>query len=388
MNKPNSVDVWLEQLGAPAADRDYRPGHARMHTLLRNQTLRKPRLRIRIAGTNGKGSTAFMLAAALEAAGLSVGLYTSPHIHHFNERIRINSSPVSDDMLLEKLQEMMPVALDCGASYFEVATALALNCFSDTAVDVEILEAGVGAKLDATTAVDADMALITPIALDHQAWLGDSLSDIAEEKACAMDGCTYAISAPQSTQVSDMLISHRPNLDFAEAMSNLPKLRAAGNHQRINAALALAAMCQLQQNGIVNIKPESARQAIAQTEIPGRLQYIPWGKCHIWLDAAHNMHAIESLLPSLPELANPFDAIFVFTRKDRDLRETFPQLRQHSRKLIGSDRYRKACDISYVNLEAALDGELRPNPGKSYLVLGSFLTVSAASKWLEENSPD
>jgi len=385
MNKPNSVDTWLEQLGAPAADRDYRPGHARMHTLLQSQQLHRPKLRIRIAGTNGKGSTAFMLTSALQAAGLSVGLYTSPHIHCFNERIRINGTPTSDTILLEKLQELMPLALECGASYFEVATALALCCFSDASVGMEILEAGVGARLDATTAVPADMALITPIALDHQAWLGNDLTDIAAEKAWAMDGCTYAISAPQSAEVSDMLISHQPNLDFAAADPGLPKLRAAGNHQRINAALALAAMCQLQQNGEVNIKPENTEQAIAETKIPGRLQYLPWGNCRIWLDAAHNSHAVQSLLPSLPELADPFDAVFVFTREDRDLGETLPMLRTYARRLIGSNRYRENCDISYANLDTALSSELNPQSRESYLILGSFLTVSAALQWIEEN---
>ena len=385
MNKPYSVDTWLEQLGAPAADRDYHPGHARMHTLLQSQHLHRPKLRIRIAGTNGKGSTAFMLAAALEASGLKVGLYTSPHIHRFNERIRINGKSVSDAILLEKLQELMPLALECGASYFEVATALALCCFSDASVDMEILEAGVGARLDATTAVPADMALITPIALDHQAWLGNDQTDIAAEKACAMDGCTYAISASQSADVSDVLTNYRPNLDFAEVMSNLPKLRAAGKHQQINAGLALTAMHQLQQSGVVNNRLENAAQAIAEAEIPGRLQHVRWGDCHIWLDAAHNAHAVQSLLPSLPELANPFDAVFVFTREDRDLQAMLPKLRQYSRRLIGSDRYRESCDISYADLDMALASELNPESGKSYLILGSFLTVSAATQWIEEN---
>ena len=328
-----------------------------------------------------------MLAAAMQAAGLSVGLYTSPHIHCFNERIRINGKSISNKILLEKLQAMMPVALNCGASYFEVSTVLALGCFSETAVDVEILEAGVGARLDATTAVPADMALITPIALDHQAWLGDSLGEIAEEKAWAMDGCTYAISSPQSAEVSDVLIRRWPNLDFSGDEPSLPKLRAAGNHQRINAALALAAMHQLQQNGIVNITPKDAGQAIAETEIPGRLQYVRWGDCHIWLDAAHNAHAVQNLLPSLPRLADPFDAVFVFTREERDLREMFPKLRQRSRRLIGSDRYRNACDINYADLDTALASELNLESGKSYLILGSFLTVSAALQWVEENTP-
>jgi len=180
--KPETIDQWLEQLGQPAADRDYKPGHERMHDLLaplaETNQLKQPKLRIRIAGTNGKGSTAFMLANALQACGLKVGLYTSPHILQFNERIRINGEPVSDTALLQGIEQLMPRALEIGASYFETATALALKQFSDLEVDVEILEAGVGARLDATTAVEADVALITPIGLDHQGWLGEFSVDL------------------------------------------------------------------------------------------------------------------------------------------------------------------------------------------------------------------
>jgi len=96
LQKSSSIEAWLSGLGAPAADRDYKPGHERMQALLKSMHLTRPNLRIRIAGTNGKGSTATMLAAALESCGLKVGLYTSPHIHRFNERIRISGNPVSD----------------------------------------------------------------------------------------------------------------------------------------------------------------------------------------------------------------------------------------------------------------------------------------------------
>lgn len=385
MNKPDRIDAWLEQLGAPAADRDYWPGHERMHALLKELPLNSPKLRIRIAGTNGKGSTACMLASALGAAHLSVGLYTSPHIRHFNERIRINNQPVPNASLLGKLQELMPLALDCTASYFEVATALALCCFSDHAVDVEILEAGVGARLDATTAIPADMALITPIALDHQAWLGNCLTDIAAEKAHAMDGCTYAISAIQSAPVARVLVQHRPDIHFIQSLPAFPKLRTPGKHQQTNAALALEAMECLKQNNLVSIKQETIKQAISRTEISGRLQYMRWRNCCIWLDAAHNPHAIEHLLPSLPEMANPFDIIFVFTREDRDLREYLSMLRPCTHRLVGADRYRNVCDSSYENLGMALDAELKSNAEKSILILGSFLTVSAGLQWIEEN---
>ncbi|MDX8405348.1 MAG: bifunctional folylpolyglutamate synthase/dihydrofolate synthase, partial [Mariprofundus sp.] len=154
-----------------------------MQAVIAATALHRPQLRIRVAGTNGKGSTASMLAAALQSSGLSVGLYTSPHLLCFNERIRLQGVPVADDVLYGAMQRLMPIALQAGASYFETATALALDIFANAGVDVEILEAGVGARLDATTAVAADMALLTPIGLDHQAWLGDSVAAVASEKA-------------------------------------------------------------------------------------------------------------------------------------------------------------------------------------------------------------
>ncbi|PIQ34468.1 MAG: hypothetical protein CO186_11985 [Zetaproteobacteria bacterium CG_4_9_14_3_um_filter_49_83] len=162
-------------MGQPAADRDYRPGHERMLALLHHFPAGQPKLRIRVAGTNGKGSTSNFVAAALQALGYRVGLFTSPHISQFNERIRINGEPVADELLAEKLSQMVPTALEIGASYFEVATALALRCFAEAAIEVEVFEAGVGARLDATTALPSDLALLTPIGLDHQAWLGDTL---------------------------------------------------------------------------------------------------------------------------------------------------------------------------------------------------------------------
>ncbi len=385
MIKPDHVEAWLEQLGSAAADRDYRPGHTRMQRLLQGLHLRGPALRIRIAGTNGKGSTAFMLAAALRAAGLSVGLYTSPHILRFNERIRINGVPAYDAVLADKLRDIMPAALACGASYFEAATALALACFSDAGVDVEILEAGVGARLDATTAVPADMALMTPIALDHQAWLGDSLPDIAREKAAAMDGCVDAISAPQDAEVADVFAAYRPDVDFITVPDDLPALQAAGEHQRINAALALAAVRRLRKRGLISVTDDATTVAVAQAEIPGRLQYVGAGGCNIWLDAAHNLHAIEALLPSLPALAAPFDAIFVFPRADRDLGLALPMLRPYARRLIGPPRYREGCDATYACVKDALAAEIAARDSGRFLVLGSFVTVAGAWRWLSEH---
>ncbi|TLS75760.1 bifunctional folylpolyglutamate synthase/dihydrofolate synthase [Mariprofundus erugo] len=359
-------------MGQPSADRDYLPGHERMHALLAATSRHRPRLRIRVAGTNGKGSTSNMLAAALQAAGLTVGLYTSPHLLRFNERIRINGVPLTDAALLGGLERIMPVALAAGGSYFEVATALALDAFARAAVDVEILEAGVGARLDATTAVPADMALLTPIGLDHQAWLGDTLRAIASEKAYAMDGCRWSISAPQADEVAAVFQAFHPSFQSCDVL-HWPELAMSGAHQQVNASLAYAAVQQLQ-----SLFPEldlaCARQAIAGCRVAGRLQSLQVGAAQVWLDAAHNRHAIEALLPSLPALADPFDAILVFTREDRSLEDELALLSPLAKKVV----YRRGDAGGDTHAAVtALQQELAAHPGGSFLVLGSFITVAA-----------
>jgi len=391
VTEKNSVEAWLSGLGAPAADRDYKPGHARMHDLLSDMHLHRPALRIRISGTNGKGSTAHMLAAGLSAARLTgnrssgikpkVGLYTSPHIHRFNERIRIDGRLISDAALLALLPSIVERAMQVDASYFEVATALALQAFSDAQVDVEILEAGVGARLDATTAVAADMALLTPVALDHQVWLGDTLREIAAEKAHVFDGCRWCFSAGQGDEVRQVVDAMAPTVRYIDQPADM-LLNMHGAHQQDNAALALAALASLQSAGLVDADQQTTdniRQAIAGLQVAGRLQDVRLGTQRFWLDAAHNRHAVEALLPTLQAIG-PFDAVFVFTREDRDLTDTLPLLRGLTKRLI-SGRPSDVADACYASVRDALEKEVHSGAGR-FLVLGSFITVSAAEVWL------
>jgi dihydrofolate synthase/folylpolyglutamate synthase len=382
-HKPFEVEAWLSQLGQPSADRDYKPGHQRMRELLQPLSIKRPKLRIRIAGTNGKGSTAFMLSHALQACGMRVGLYTSPHIRHFGERIRINGTPVSETTLNTLMQTLMPIALKAGASYFEAATALALKYFSDNRVDVEILEAGVGARLDATTAIEADMALITPIGLDHQNWLGDTLADIAAEKAHISDGCLWCISALQDDEVTSILTEYNPDTQFVDQHATIATT-ACGQHQQENGALAFAAIRRLAASNMLDgQRLDDAKLAIGQTAIPGRLQRMQVGEATIWLDAAHNTHAVKALLPTLPTLAEPLSSILVFTREDRDLSDSLHLLRPFTRRLAGESS--NGLDACYTSVADALKEELALCPDGNFLVLGSFTSVAAALDWLERN---
>ncbi|MDQ6964574.1 MAG: Mur ligase family protein [Mariprofundales bacterium] len=374
-----SVEKLLESLGDPAADRDYRPGHGRVAAMLTGRRLQRPRLRIRVAGTNGKGSTATMVAAGLQAAGLRVGLYTSPHLHHFHERISIDGVAIDDQLLRAELMRLLPIAIKEGGSYFEVATVAALSLFSDAGVDAEVLEAGVGARLDATTAVDADMALLTPVALDHQQWLGDSLCAVAAEKGEVASGCRWFLSAQQPDVVRTVLRDHYPSVRWVPH-DPLLGCAMAGLHQQQNGALALAALDQLRQADVISADEELLRGAVVSVRLAGRLQCYRLNGSSIWLDVAHNAHAVASVVRALP---NPLDAILIYTRDDRSLTDQQPLLSQAGSRLIG--RERGVWGESHPTVEAALDHLLINGIPSRVAVLGSFVTVAAAQKWLIEN---
>ena len=272
----------------------------------------------------------------------------------------------------------MPHALRIGTSYFETATAVALDQFSKAGVDVEILEAGVGARLDATTAVAADIALITPIGLDHQNWLGDTLQQITEEKGYATSGCDISISAPQQSKVAEQLAAFCTGLQFCEPGS-WPELVAAGEHQKTNASLAYSAIRALLQHKLITCDLAKARAAISSCQIPGRLQKIKIGCATIWLDAAHNRHAVEALTPSLHQLSNRFDAILVFTREDRSLDECLPLLTPFTETVVTRSEHSDPV--------AALNNQIAISPQGSFLVLGSFITVAEILRGQQQNLP-
>jgi len=376
----DTLTAFIRSLDNPLLDMDYRPGLERVRSVLAHFPAHRPKLRIRIAGTNGKGSTGYFLESAFKASGFTTGFYTSPHILRFNERIRINSSPVNDETLIPLLTDILDQGEKTAASPFELATVLALNTFAHKHVDIEILECGLGARLDATTAVAADMALITPIALDHQAWLGDTIQKIAEEKAWVMQGCAFSISVPQQPEVSAVLQAFNPDLHTCN-IENTGNLKTAGLHQHINISLAYTAMKMLAKSTAIAVDLKKSKAAMIACQIPGRLQKIKIGRANIWLDAAHNRHAIEALLPSLRDLADPFDAILVFTRQDRSLNDALPLLKPYTKRLISNDNIKQGGD---ANLPvSALQAETRRTPAGSFLVLGSFTTVAAILRSLQ-----
>jgi len=195
-----------------------------------------------------------------------------------------------------------------------------------------------------------------------------------------MQGCAFSVSVPQQPEVSAVLQDFNPdlltcNIDTFEA------LKAPGRHQHINASLAYAAINMLKEAQFMAVDPKQARKGIISCQLPGRLQKINIGRANIWLDAAHNRHAIEALLPSLRGLADPFDAILVFTRQDRSLKDALSMLRPYTKRLISNS---DAEQNDYTELPAAaLQKEIRTTPSGNFLVLGSFTTVAAILRSLQ-----
>ena len=298
---------------------------------------------VHVAGTNGKGSTAAFLAAILQAAGYRVGLYTSPHLQSFCERIRINGTAISEAEIATLTNRLRTLSAEIPVTFFEFTTVMALSAFAEHKIDIAILETGLGGRLDATNAVTADLSLITPISLDHQEHLGTTLEAIAGEKAGIIKEGVPVICSEQGEEVFAVVhrqaaTRHAPLLcagrDFSVTMNDsggfdyqdnddhhLQALesRLPGDHQPHNAALAITAAYRLRQQGM-NINDAAIRQGLTQVYWPGRLEW--WGgKRQILLDGAHNAAGATVLAAYLSSLNAPALHWLVGVKNDKNFHE-------------------------------------------------------------------
>jgi dihydrofolate synthase/folylpolyglutamate synthase len=272
---------------------------------------------LHVGGTNGKGSTAAMAAAVLQAAGYRVGLYTSPHLVDFRERVRVNGEPIAEDdlaALVERLREALPPA--CAPTFFEFTTALAIQHFAEAQVDIAVVEVGLGGRFDATNVLVPLVAVITNVALDHQEYLGETVGAIAFEKAGIIkpgvplvtgqlspeaEGVIGRVAgehaAPWSKWGRDFRTTGEPLTGFRYEGSRGSyqglSCPLAGAHQLENAACALAALELASEAGLQ--VPESAvRSGLRQTRWEGRLE-VAERHPTILLDGAHNRAAADAL---------------------------------------------------------------------------------------------
>lgn len=259
---------------------------------------------IHVAGTNGKGSTCAMLASIYQAAGLRVGLYTSPHLVSFRERFQINGNLISEDevvSLVSRAQDWIK-KLPPGThpTFFEVITVMALAWFAEQQCDLAVWETGLGGRLDATNIVSPLAAVITNVQLDHEKWLGESVRQIATEKAGIIKPGVPVVTAADDPAALDVIQAtaaerHAPlhvvTGNDAEALE-LP-VPLPGRHQQLNAAVALKAVELLQSTLPVSL--EAMTQGLAATKWPGRFQTISRGQQTLILDGAHNPAGARAL---------------------------------------------------------------------------------------------
>jgi dihydrofolate synthase/folylpolyglutamate synthase len=277
---------------------------------------------VHIAGTNGKGSVAAMLHAMLDAAGHRVGLYTSPHLVSFTERIRVGAAAISEADVVALAREIHSAATVRGIelTFFEFVTVMAFLHFARRAADVAVVEVGLGGRLDATNVLDPAVAVITTIGLDHQEFLGDTIASIAREKAGiiksgrpviigdvsdeargVLAATAAAVGAPARWLGQDFARSAEGPLrysGFGGELENLV-LPLRGQHQRDNAATAIAAAMQLREQFVI---PDAAIQrGIAQVRWPGRLDVVQ-ARPLVILDGAHNADGVAALVRELPAI--------------------------------------------------------------------------------------
>lgn len=324
---------------------------------------------VHVVGTNGKGSVAAMIAHALHRVDgrRPIGRYTSPHLQRVSERVVVDGVPVDEDALWGSVQ-----AVDAAErshppprplSFFEVLTLAALVSFERAGARTLVVEAGLGGRLDATRLVSPAVVAVTSIALDHQQWLGDTLEAIAGEKAAVFRAGVPVISAPQDRAVEAVLRAAADGVGAAlRFVTPLPRAPLAGPHQRINAAVALAALRVLE--------PEADARWFDGVTWPGRLEVVRGSAGTLVLDVAHNPAAMEAIVDALldPDAETPRpDRVVVGLQADKD------------RAGVQAALDRLAVPITWVDVDDARVVDTVhafTDKGDTVLVCGSHLLVA------------
>lgn len=367
---------------------------------------------IHVAGTNGKGSTIAFLRACLEAEGYRVHTYTSPHLVHFNERIRLAGTLVSDAELESLLSTVLSANKDRPLTFFEATTAAAFLGFADHPADILLLETGLGGRLDATNVINNPLAtVLTPISYDHQEFLGNTLAAIAHEKAAIIKPGAVAIIGPQSPEVLPVLTAaiaangacgyfHGRNwsydngddgmtvrIDDTQITRLQPSL--GGHHQLTNAATAIACLHYVRQQ--FPIRETSLREGVHNAVWPGRLQQLSSGPLvaalrpgqELWLDGAHNADGLKALASVVDSwVASDIEVhLALALLKNRDPALFVPLLSQIVGKTIllemeEGDRFHSAADLVRYFREHIKDFSFAIQPISQFLQGGENIFQS------------
>ena len=348
---------------------------------------------IHVAGTNGKGSTVAYLRAILEAAGLRVHVYNSPHLVRFAERIRLAGKLIDEDRLLACLLDCEKINGDTPITYFEITTAIAFRAFADCPADVLLLEVGLGGRLDATNMIEQPLStVITPVSVDHEQFLGSDLGGIAHEKAGIAKNNVPLIFAPQMPPAKDAILAQahtsgalpvgpdswsvwKTEKGFIYQDTNgrlsLPLPALHGPHQIDNAGLAIAC---LRHQARFKITPKHMAKGITSTTWPARLQDItdsPYGRLlptgsSLWLDGGHNPAAGQILADyfSSPDPRPLYLICGMMAGKDSRgfLKPLKPHVTKvYGIKVMGEDSH-SADKMAAMAQEEAMDAQSSPSP--------------------------
>jgi dihydrofolate synthase / folylpolyglutamate synthase len=390
---------------------------------------------IHLTGTNGKTSTARMIDDLLRELGLRTGRYTSPHLESVTERIALDGQPLSDERFAEVYDEVAPYAelVDArhpdSVTFFEFLTAMAFAAFADSPVDVAVVEVGLGGTWDATNLINAPVAVVTTIGLDHVGILGDTVEEIATEKAGLIHAGATVVSAPQPREADDVLVARatevgasivREGADFGVQSrtvaigGQLLTIRGLagtyddvfvplhGEHQASNAALAIAAVESFLGNGREQLDVDAVRAAFAGVSSPGRLEVVRRSPT-VLLDGAHNAAGAAALAAALRD-AFAFENLVavVAVLADKDAAGLLAELEPVINSLVvttnGSPRAMSADQLAAIAVEvfgadrvevaarlddaidaavAAAESETRLG-GAGVVVTGSIVTVGEA----------
>ena len=292
---------------------------------------------ITVGGTNGKGSVCAMLESILHAAGYRVGCYTSPHLLHYNERVRIAKQTASDAELCASFEKIEQVRGDTQLTYFEFGTLAAMQCFIEHKVDVAILEVGLGGRLDAVNVFDSDCAVIASVDIDHTDYLGGTREQIGFEKAgifrkgrvaiCADEDMPQAVANHAGKIGAELwcigkefgFTPQQGQWDFHSKVNKryaLPYPALRGAYQINNASAALAALDALKDK--LPVSMDAVRRGLGEVQLAGRFQFVP-GKPTLILDVAHNPHAAHSMarnLSGLPPCPHSYAVFAMLADKD------------------------------------------------------------------------
>ncbi len=379
---------------------------------------------ISISGTNGKGSSAAMLDAMLRRAGYRVGIYTSPHLTRYNERICIDGKQATDAALCHSFHRIDQARGDISLTYFEFGTLAALDLFQQARLDIAILEVGLGGRLDAVNILDADVALVATIDLDHEKWLGYDRESIGREKAGIFRQNRPAVCSdpapPQSIAACAAAAGarlHQAGADFTWAVDGdswtwqcagrryerLPKPNIINDRQVQNAAGALMALTALEAEFPVEL--DVIKSCLRDFRLPGRFQVIP-GEVPLILDVAHNQQAVAALVENVKKIPCA-GATHIVTGmlRDKNHAAVFRQLAEIADRWYLADlggeraaglaelagvleRYEDARNIDrFSSVRAALrDAQGRARVGDRIIVTGSFIAVGGAMDCLERRS--